>query len=241
MVTPQPFAEVDTTVHVFGSSAPRKRLRGSAILKKERRAPHIRVMRPEKATSRISAKGPDAEGRNAALLWINHPNRPRRQPVTVSATQTTTQPLYVLTRPRFGSRITEAKDPHGQVIATIKSHRIRSILQTHWTVHSASGTRIYSITERPRDALWRRTLGVPSRLDGDAFIFAIPGMLLSFFKGPVQMKLKNECGHRIGVVTFCPGLVKPREDFCIYLDDDRYPFDNAPLTAGVLAAMQRTN
>lgn len=230
----------DLTVQASGRSEPVKRERGSSLLKNTERPPHLRVVRPERAHFRLAARGADATGRLIPLLWINHPDRPRRQPVTVSATQTTDQPLYVLTRPRLGSRITEAKDPHGQVLVSVRAHRFRSVVQTHWTVHSANGTKLFSISERFRDALWRRTIGVASRLDGDAFILAIPGMALSFFKGPVQMTIRDGRRNKAGVVTFSPGLFKPREDFSIYLGDAPFPLDNPELTAGILAAMQRT-
>ncbi|MGJ0119585.1 hypothetical protein ACQ7HM_10305 [Williamsia sp. MIQD14] len=220
--------------------SPTEGKRGPSQLKKEKNPAHLLVVRPEKAKFRMSATGPDATGRKVALLWINHPDRPRREPVTVSATQTTTEPLYTLTRPRFGSRITEAKDPHGQVIAIVKAHRFRAVFQTHWTIHSASGTRLFSVTERLRDAVWRRTLGVPSRLTGDAFFLAVPGMLISLVKGPTQMRIKTANGESLGVITFSPGVIKPRENFRIYLDNSPYPLDNPQLTAGVLAAMQRT-
>lgn len=227
-------------VESFGRTEPRERERGSSLLKSTDQLPHLRVIRPDKAHFRLSASGAGRNGRMVSLLWIDHPNQPRRQPVTVSATLDAKQPLYTLTRPRFGSRMTEAKDPFGQQVMTVKSHRFRSVLQTHWTIHSPNGSKIYSISERFRDALWRRTLGVASRLDGDAFFLAIPGMAVSYFKGPTQMKIKSDRGEKIGLVTFSPGVFKPREDFSIYLGETPYPLDNRELTAGVIAAMQRT-
>ncbi|MCP2192719.1 hypothetical protein LX14_000409 [Williamsia deligens] len=81
---------------------------------------------------------------------------------------------------------------------------------------------------------------MPSRLEGDGFVLAIPGFLASVFRGPNQMRLRDGTGGAIGTVSFSPGIFSPREDFAIYLDNQPFPLTDILLAACVLAAMQRT-
>ncbi|GAA2053343.1 hypothetical protein [Williamsia deligens] len=220
---------------------PFSRQRGSSLLAGQSRPPHLRVVDKGRVVEwPIPCYGGGPGNVPIPVVWIRHPEYPRSQPVLVFAGLDDAEPMYTLARPRRGSRATEVRRRDGSVAAVVKAHRLRSAVHTYWSVENDRGSSLFSLSERGRDALWRRSLGMPSRLEGDGFVLAIPGFLASVFRGPNQMRLRDGTGGAIGTVSFSPGIFSPREDFAIYLDNQPFPLTDILLAACVLAAMQRT-
>lgn len=217
--------------------------RGASRIRHEVQPPHLRVIWSDDASGELLPALAYAGGIGLDdYFWVQQPSRPLADPVRVFPSADSAEPDHIITPGSGKYSATMVETFTGEV--TLSAIPEKSRLRSSWTINTPERSAIFTITERRRDAVWRRTIGPCTKLfdsewSGIVGFIALLTTPVALLKPPVQMRITDRSGAPVGLLTFGASAVRPREDFCLYLDHMPFPLRDQTLALAALAIAQR--
>ena len=215
--------------------------RSSSEVRGSARPPHLQVMcsaseRESHVPSLISL-GPSTK---AESMWLRVPGDPKSGSVTCYERGDSTEPLYRIASRPGDDPVRVVTDASGEVVLT--AFREDGKLRSRWSVNVGDEVNKYKIAERRRDAVWRRTIAPLTKLEDRTVDFMglllAPIVLLALLVPPNRLLISDANGGGVGFIAIASSVLRPREDFSLYLDDQPFPLVDRTLALLAIAVVQ---
>ncbi|MGZ8178907.1 hypothetical protein ACXVUM_13340 [Williamsia sp. SKLECPSW1] len=215
--------------------------RSSSEIRGSARPPHMQVMcsaseRESHVPSLISL-GPSTK---AESMWLRVPGDPKSGSVTCYERAESPEHLYEIASRPGDCSVRVVTDASGAVVLT--AFREDGRFRSRWSVNVGDEVNKYSIAERRRDAFWRRTIAPLTKLEDRTVDFMglllAPIVLLALLVPPNRLIISDAHGVGVGFIGIASSVIRPREDFSLYLDDQPYPLADHTLALAAIAVVQ---